>query len=74
MVTTGIRKASCPPGTEERMPGILTGVITITQAATRAAVITAVVTPGDGAVHFAEDIYGHDARLQRALTRDGSDH
>ena len=36
--------------------------------------ITAVVTPEDGAMHFAEDIYGHDARLERALTRDGSDH
>lgn len=31
--------------------------------------ITAVVTPGDGAVHFAEDIYSHDGRLDQALTR-----
>jgi murein L,D-transpeptidase YcbB/YkuD len=29
--------------------------------------ITAVVMPEDGAVHFAEDIYGHDTRLARAL-------
>jgi murein L,D-transpeptidase YcbB/YkuD len=29
--------------------------------------LTAVVTPEDGAVHFATDIYGHDARLDRAL-------
>jgi murein L,D-transpeptidase YcbB/YkuD len=27
--------------------------------------LTAVVTPADGALHFAEDIYGHDARLDR---------
>lgn len=31
--------------------------------------LTAVVLPADGAVHFAEDIYGHDARLARALAR-----
>jgi murein L,D-transpeptidase YcbB/YkuD len=31
--------------------------------------ITAVVMPEDGAIHFAEDIYGHDTRLDRALTR-----
>jgi murein L,D-transpeptidase YcbB/YkuD len=31
--------------------------------------LTAVVTPEDGAIHFAEDIYGHDARLHHALTR-----
>lgn len=30
--------------------------------------VTAVVTPGDGAVHFAEDIYSHDGRLDQALT------
>lgn len=31
--------------------------------------ITAVITPEDGAIHFAEDIYGHDARLHQMLTR-----
>ena len=31
--------------------------------------ITAVVTPQDGAVHFARDIYGHDGRLDQALAR-----
>ena len=31
--------------------------------------VTAVVTPADGAVHFVEDIYGHDARLDAYLTR-----
>lgn len=31
--------------------------------------MTAVVMPEDGAVHFAEDIYGHDARLDEHLTR-----
>lgn len=31
--------------------------------------ITAVVTPADGAVHFAEDIYSHDGRLEQALMR-----
>jgi murein L,D-transpeptidase YcbB/YkuD len=30
---------------------------------------TAVVMPEDGAIHFAEDIYRHDARLDRALRR-----
>ena len=29
--------------------------------------ITAVVMPGDGAIRFAEDIYRHDARLEKAL-------
>ena len=29
--------------------------------------ITAVVIPEDGAIRFAEDIYGHDATLDRAL-------
>jgi murein L,D-transpeptidase YcbB/YkuD len=29
--------------------------------------VTAAVMPEDGTVHFAEDIYGHDARLDRAL-------
>jgi hypothetical protein len=29
--------------------------------------ITAVVMPDDGAVHFAQDLYGHDARLEKAL-------
>ena len=33
--------------------------------------LTAAVVPGDRAVHFAEDIYGHDARLERALARRG---
>ena len=31
--------------------------------------LTAVVMPEDNAVHFAEDIYGHDARLEQYLTR-----
>ena len=31
--------------------------------------ITAVVMPEDGTIHFAEDIYGHDTKLDRALTR-----
>ena len=31
--------------------------------------VTAVVMPEDGTIHFAEDIYGHDAKLDRALTR-----
>jgi murein L,D-transpeptidase YcbB/YkuD len=29
--------------------------------------VTALVAPGDDGVRFAEDIYGHDARLERAL-------
>jgi murein L,D-transpeptidase YcbB/YkuD len=31
--------------------------------------ITAVVMPEDGSIHFAQDIYGHDAKLDRALER-----
>ena len=31
--------------------------------------ITAVVMPEDETIHFAEDIYGHDTKLDRALTR-----
>ena len=31
--------------------------------------ITAVVMPDDGSIHFAEDIYGHDTKLARALER-----
>jgi murein L,D-transpeptidase YcbB/YkuD len=31
--------------------------------------ITAVVMPEDGSMHFAEDIYDHDATLDRALKR-----
>lgn len=31
--------------------------------------ITATVMPDDGSIHFAQDIYGHDARLDRALRR-----
>lgn len=30
--------------------------------------LTAAVMPGDGTIHFAEDIYRHDARLDRALS------
>ena len=30
--------------------------------------LTAVVMPEDGSVRFAEDIYGHDGRLDKALT------
>jgi L,D-transpeptidase YcbB len=33
--------------------------------------ITAVVTPDDGRVHFVEDIYGHDARLNAYLRLGG---
>jgi murein L,D-transpeptidase YcbB/YkuD len=32
--------------------------------------ITATVMPDDGSVHFAQDIYGHDATLDRALRRE----
>ena len=31
--------------------------------------LTAVVTPEDGTIRFAEDIYGHDAKLDRQLRR-----
>ena len=31
--------------------------------------LTAAVLPEDGAVHFADDLYGHDAALSRALER-----
>jgi murein L,D-transpeptidase YcbB/YkuD len=29
--------------------------------------VTAVVMPDDGSIHFAEDIYDHDTKLDRAL-------
>jgi murein L,D-transpeptidase YcbB/YkuD len=29
--------------------------------------VTAAVMPEDGTIHFAEDIYDHDAKLDRAL-------
>ena len=31
--------------------------------------VTAAVTPDDGLLHFADDLYGHDLSLQRALDR-----
>jgi murein L,D-transpeptidase YcbB/YkuD len=31
--------------------------------------VTAAVMPDDGTIHFAEDIYGHDVKLERALER-----
>jgi murein L,D-transpeptidase YcbB/YkuD len=31
--------------------------------------VTATVMPGDGAMHFADDIYGHDGALEAALAR-----
>ena len=31
--------------------------------------VTATVMPGDGSLHFAEDIYGHDRALEAALAR-----
>ncbi len=34
--------------------------------------LTAAVLPEDGAVHFADDIYGHDAALERALAQRAS--
>ena len=34
--------------------------------------LTAAVMPEDGAVHFADDLYGHDAALERALARAGT--
>ena len=34
--------------------------------------ITAAVMPDDGTIHFAEDIYGHDAKLNRALGKSRS--
>jgi hypothetical protein len=33
---------------------------------------TAAVMPEDGTIRFAEDIYRHDARLDRALAKRGS--
>ena len=35
--------------------------------------VTAMVWPDDGAIHFADDIYGHDARLERALAARSAD-
>jgi murein L,D-transpeptidase YcbB/YkuD len=33
--------------------------------------ITAVVMPEDDSIRFADDIYGHDGRLDHALAREG---
>jgi murein L,D-transpeptidase YcbB/YkuD len=31
--------------------------------------MTAAITPQDGRLHFADDFYGHDLKLDRALAR-----
>jgi murein L,D-transpeptidase YcbB/YkuD len=31
--------------------------------------VTATVMPADGAIHFADDIYGHDNALEAALAQ-----
>jgi murein L,D-transpeptidase YcbB/YkuD len=35
--------------------------------------VTAVVMPENGTIHFADDIYGHDVKLDRALARHSSE-
>jgi len=34
--------------------------------------LTAAVMPQDGSVHFADDVYGLDAKLRQALQRRGA--
>ena len=59
----------------ERIAAAMAGADNVARAARRSPstwrifYLTAIVMPEDGAVHFADDIYGHDAALGRALER-----
>ena len=54
----------------EGMAASDTAAVTLSQPVAVAIVyLTAMVTPEDGAIHFADDIYGHDASLHRALEK-----
>lgn len=61
-----------PRWTRERIEAAMTGSTTLRLDLRRPLPVilfylTALVMPGDDALHFADDIYGHDARLARAL-------
>lgn len=61
-----------PEWTRERILAAMNGNVTVQVPLTRPLPVilfylTAAVMPDDGTIHFAEDIYGHDARLARLL-------
>jgi murein L,D-transpeptidase YcbB/YkuD len=63
-----------PEWTRERIVAAMNGSATLRVNLTKPIevilfYITAVVTPEDGTIRFADDIYRHDAELDRALTR-----
>jgi len=65
--------ADQPEWTRERIVAAMNGNRTITVRLARPLpvvlyYVTAAVLE-DGAIHFADDVYGHDARLERALAR-----
>ncbi len=61
-----------PAWTAERIEAAMQGTQTL-QVNLRSAVpvilyyLTAALSPDDGLLHFADDLYGHDAKLERAL-------
>jgi murein L,D-transpeptidase YcbB/YkuD len=66
-----------PEWTRERILAAVSGSQSQEATLTRSILVmllytTAIVAPEDGTVRFAEDIYGHDATLDRALARAGS--
>lgn len=63
-----------PAWTPERIAAAMAGTQTLQVNLSRPVpvilyYVTAAVTPDDGLVHFADDIYGHDLKLERALAR-----
>lgn len=63
-----------PAWTPERIAAAMAGTRTLQVNLSRPVpvilyYVTAAVTPDDGLVHFADDIYGHDLKLERALAR-----
>jgi murein L,D-transpeptidase YcbB/YkuD len=66
--------ADRPEWTEDRIHAAMTGSRSVRVKLVRPIQVilfytTAAVMPEDGTIHFAEDIYLHDARLDRALAR-----
>jgi L,D-transpeptidase YcbB len=67
--------AGRPDWTRERILSAMAGTQSIRVPVTQPIPVilyytTAAVMPEDGTIHFAEDIYGHDAALDRALRPD----
>jgi len=66
--------ADQPEWTRERIEAAMAGSRTLQVNLSRPLpvilyYVTAAVTPEDGQLHFADDLYGHDAKLERALAR-----